>query len=264
LKSQPPAPPTAESQPAASAGAETVKITLTPLQQLQKAIQEFPLDLENYFRMADIYAADDKFADAERTLRTALDISGRDLKVQEKLEDLHLRRARHQVLIAEQRAAKAPSEQAAELAKRLKEELNLQELQVYRGRCERYPNITRWKFELGVRVKRTGNLPEAAKLFEAARNDPDRGGLALLEWGESLQGMKQYQPALERYLEALAALPEKAVEARKLALYRAGVLAAGLKQFDLADRHLSTLAGLDFNYKDVAERLDKLQQMRHK
>ncbi len=45
---------------------------------------------------------------------------------------------------------------------------------------------------------------------------------------------------------------------RKRALYRAGVLAGGLDDLDAARKYLSILAGLDFGYRDVAQRLDKL------
>jgi hypothetical protein len=51
---------------------------------------------------------------------------------------------------------------------------------------------------------------------------------------------------------------------RKLVLYRAGVLAMGLKDIDTAEKHLTELAGLEFGYKDVADRLDKIAQMRNK
>ena len=36
------------------------------------------------------------------------------------------------------------------------------------------------------------------------------------------------------------------------------VLAAGLEDKDSAQKYLGTLAGLDFGYRDVAQRLDKL------
>ncbi|NDH95129.1 MAG: hypothetical protein EBZ13_11495 [Planctomycetia bacterium] len=63
--------------------------------------------------------------------------------------------------------------------------------------------------------------------------------------------MRNYQTALEH-------LGDRELELRKRALYRAGVLAAGLKDRDAAHKHLSTLAELDFGYRDVAARLEKL------
>jgi tetratricopeptide (TPR) repeat protein len=60
------------------------------------------------------------------------------------------------------------------------------------------------------------------------------------------------------------ALTDREVELRKRALYRAGVLASGLDDLDSARKYLSTLAGLDFGYRDVAQRLDKLGSAKDK
>jgi hypothetical protein len=54
------------------------------------------------------------------------------------------------------------------------------------------------------------------------------------------------------------------LDLRKRALYRAGVLSAGLDDVDSARKYLSTLAELDFGYRDVAERLDKLTSAKDK
>ena len=69
---------------------------------------------------------------------------------------------------------------------------------------------------------------------------------------------------MQNYEAALESLSDRELELRKRALYRAGVLAAGLKDFDAAQKHLSTVAGLDFGYRDVAQRLDKLRAGRDK
>jgi hypothetical protein len=42
------------------------------------------------------------------------------------------------------------------------------------------------------------------------------------------------------------------------------VLAAGLKDVDAAQKHLSAVAGLDYGYRDVAQRLDKLRSAKDK
>ncbi len=103
--------------------------------------------------LADHFAKEDKFNEAERILRNALDMSGRSLIVQEKIEDLLMQRERNKIHIAELRAAKDPSEANKELAQRLKLELARQEMEIYRTRVDRYPQETRWHYELGKRLK---------------------------------------------------------------------------------------------------------------
>ncbi|MCK4684393.1 MAG: hypothetical protein KAT44_05500, partial [Pirellulales bacterium] len=69
---------------------------------------------------------------------------------------------------------------------------------------------------------------------------------------------KQYPLAMRNYQTAVESLEDREVELRKRALYRAGVLAAALKDKDGAVKFLSNLAEIDFGYRDVAERLKKL------
>jgi hypothetical protein len=63
--------------------------------------------------------------------------------------------------------------------------------------------------------------------------------------------MRNYQTAVE-------SLGDREVELSKRALYRAGVLAAAMKDKDAALKFPSNLAEVDFGYRDVAERLKKL------
>ncbi len=69
---------------------------------------------------------------------------------------------------------------------------------------------------------------------------------------------------MRNYVTAVESLTEREVELRKRALYRAGVLATGLEDNDAAQKYLSLLAGLDFGYRDVAQRLDKLGSLKDK
>ena len=63
---------------------------------------------------------------------------------------------------------------------------------------------------------------------------------------------------MQNYVTAVDVLTDREPDLRKRALYRAGVLASGLEDPDNAKKYLSMLAGIDFGYRDVAQRLDKL------
>jgi hypothetical protein len=67
---------------------------------------------------------------------------------------------------------------------------------------------------------------------------------------------------MRNYVAAVESLTDRELELRKRALYRAGVLATGLEDRDAAGKYLSMLAGLDFGYRDVAQRLDKLSSLK--
>jgi tetratricopeptide (TPR) repeat protein len=211
-----------------------------------------------------LHLREDRFDDAQRILEQAQQASGGgDLTVRERLEDLELQRARHQMEIADQRAAQEKTEEALTLARRIKAEANQREVEVYAARCERSPGNTGLQYELGVRLKRAGKFNDAIQTLQTARSDIKRKAVVLIELGECFQHIKQYKLAMNNYEHAVEATSNREPGTRKLALYRAGVLAMGLKDWDAAERYLTELAELDFAYKDVAERLDKLSRARH-
>lgn len=237
--------------------------SMTPEQRLKKAIQESPSEVKNYIDLAELFGKSDRHDDVEKVLSKALEMSGGDIKVREALEDAQLRRARHQLTIAEQRAAKDKTPESEKLQQKMRVEMNRAELEVFRARSDRYPANLNYKYELGVRLKRAGNFDEAIRTFQSARNDPKRKAAVLVELGECFQHIKQYQLALKNYQDALELIPEREEEHRKTALYRAGRVALHLKDLDVAEKLLNELAGLDFGYKDVRACLDKAQQLRN-
>ncbi len=142
-------------------------------------------------------------------------------------------------------------------------DLNARELDVWKGRCERYPNNLAFKYELGLRYKINGDYNNAIMQFQPAQNEPRRKGVCCLQLGMCFQAIKQYQMAISSYDQAIENIPDRDAENKKRAYYEAGRLAVGLKQLELAEKYLKSLAGMDFNYKDVASLLDKLEELRN-
>jgi tetratricopeptide (TPR) repeat protein len=186
------------------------------------------------------------------------------LTVCERLEDVQLKRGRSRAEVAERRAVAEKTEEAIAHAKRVKGEVNQAELEIYTARCERSPGNPSFHYELGLRLKRSGQFNEAIRNFQAARGEAKRKASVLIELGECFQHIKQYKLALTNYTQAVEASSQREPNTQKLALYRAGKLALGLKDLDTAETYLTELAGLDFGYKDVAESLDKLGRLRDK
>ena len=58
-------------------------------------------------------------------------------------------------------------------------------------------------------------------------------------------------------------IPDRDADNKKRALYLAGRLALFLKNVEIAEKHLTALAGLDFSYKDVSALLDKIERGGH-
>ncbi len=235
----------------------------SPEQTLEKKIAKDPANVSLYLELADLHQKEERFNEAEAVLKRALDASGGNTEVREYLEDVELRHARHEVLRAENRAKKENTDEATELWSQMKNELNNKELEIYRNRSERYPTNLGYKYELGVRLYKAKKYQDGIRILQEARNDPKRKGMVLFYLGACFETIKQYKLALTHYEESLDHISDREPEQRKLAMYRAGAVAMDrVKDYEKAEKHLNALAGLDFAYKDVGERLDKLQKLR--
>ena len=253
----------AEHQRAADAQQEA-ESRLTPEKRLEKAIAKDPADVSNYVQLAELHQSNEDFAQAEEVLNRALEASGGELAIRERLEDVQIRRKRQQVNQAKSRAASEKTSEAVELYRKLVSDLNRFEIELYTARSDRYPNNLAHRFELGVRLKRAEMYREAIKPLQAAREEPRLKGEVLLNLGECFQQIKQYKLAMSNYEAAVGAISDRSSDSKKLALYRAGCLAMALKDLDRAEEYLTELAGMEFDFKDVAERLDKISQLRDK
>lgn len=252
-KSEPPAEPNDE--PAAPAKSRE--------EELLEKIRLYPAELEHYKDLADEYTHVDRLRDAERVLTKALAVSSGDLDTRERLEDTQLRRMRQQTDVADRRAHEEQTPETIELAKRMHAQANQTELEVFAARAERNPGNLHYQYELGLRLKRAGKFREAIQSFQTARGDASRLADTQLHLGECFQKIEQFRLAMSSYEAAVAAATDPNSDLHKLARYRAGVLATGLGDLDKAEKHLTELAAADFGYRDVADRLDKLAQMRN-
>lgn len=232
-------------------------------QELLAAIDAEPAEISNYIQLAELLTAQDRLRDAEKLLTRALAAAGGgDLAIREQLEETQLRRAQQQVLVAQRRADAEKTDDARQLARRMEAQANQAELEVYTARTGREPANAMLQYELGLRAKRAGKYKEAIQAFQAARDDVRHKALVQLHLGESFQHIRQFRLALASYEAAIEAADTLQPDTKKLALYRAGALAADLKEPEQAEKYLTQLAAIDFGYRDVADRLDKLAKIR--
>jgi tetratricopeptide (TPR) repeat protein len=246
---------------AADTAAETADTSQE--QALLEAVQARPGEVENYFELAKIFTAQHRLREAEQIMTQALAVTGGgDLGVREQLEEIQLQRVRQQVEIAARRAEQEKSDEAQELAKRMAAQANQLELEVYAARSARDPGNLLLQYELGLRLKRAGKFKEAISAFQSVRDDARHRAMVQIHLGESFQHIRQFKLALASYEAAIEAADTMQPDVQKLALYRAGVLAAEFKDIDRAERYLTQLAAIDFGYRDVADRLDKLAALR--
>ena len=230
-------------------------------ERLKQRIAADPQELEPYLALADMYNQEERFREAEATLVKAVEVSGGRQDIKERLEDAQLTNLQTRIRGAEKKAKTSGAEEDVKEYKRLRLKLRRLELDIYKARAERYPTNLAFKHELGLRYQALGDYKQAIAQFQSARNDPRRRGMCLLALGECFQQIGQGRLAMDHYNQAVAEIPDREIDNKKLALYRAGWLALRLKDQAAARKHLTALANLDFAYKDVADLLDKTEEL---
>jgi len=245
-----------------SRGGGDAEIEVTPEQRLLQQIKKAPEQLPLYVELGQMYFTKERFQEAVEVLTKALELSHGDADVQERLYDARVRSLQLQIREAEDQYH-AGDKKAALVHKELRKKFKLLDLEVYKFRCERYPNNVTFKYFLGLAHQRLGDFSEAIKQFQVARTDPRRKGECLLSLGQCFQQIKQSRLAMSHYSQAVEEIPDRDIENKKLALYLAGRLALGLEDGKNAEKYLGQLAQLDFAYRDVSSLLDKVEKLGH-
>jgi len=248
--------------PGGAAGQGAAVEMLSEEDRLERDIARRPKDIPPYLELADLFIREDRFDKAEDALARALEASDGDVTVRERWEDVQIRRLRHELLMLEKQVKETGSEELKTRHGQLRKDLFAKELDVYKARAERYPNNLAFKYDLGVRYQLNGRYNEAIAEYQLARNDPRRKGLCMLNLGQCFQHIKQDGLAMSHYEEAIKEIPDRDADNKKKALYLAAKLAFKLGDLDTAERHATTLAAMDFSYRDVAQLLDAIAQRR--
>jgi tetratricopeptide (TPR) repeat protein len=235
---------------------------LTPEQRLEREIRRNPKDVGKYVELSELYLRDENFAKAEEVLGRAFEVSNKDADIREKWEDVQLRGLRQQMTKAQDKAEASGAEEDQEQFEDLRQQFNAKDLEFCRNRVARYPNNLLFRYDLGERYKINGLFSEAIAEYQHSRNDPRRKGLSLLSLGQCFQKIRQFRLSASHFDEAIREIPDRDAGSKKKALYMAGRLAMAMSELDTAERHLTALAGMDFNYRDVSALLDKIAEMR--
>ncbi|MFH1923457.1 MAG: tetratricopeptide repeat protein [Planctomycetota bacterium] len=235
---------------------------LSPEKRLEKEIARHPDDISKYHELAELYISHEQYDRAIEVYARAFEASDGDEEVRERWEDAQLRHLRQRAERADREAKRSGDDEAKQRCEELRRELVAKELEVHQNRVKRYPTNLTFRYDLGLRYQMNGRYNEAIAEYQQARNDPRRRGLCMLALGQCFQQIKQFRLAMSHYEEAIQEIPDRDSQNKKLALYLAGRLAAAMKNFDVGEKHLTTLAGLDFSYRDVSTLLDKIAKLR--
>jgi tetratricopeptide (TPR) repeat protein len=138
-------------------------------------------------------------------------------------------------------------------------ELEKFELEHYRLCVENYPTDLQVKYEYGVRLVRSKRYDEAIPLFQEAQKDPRRKIAAMNKIGQCFFMKGWYADAIDIFNRAIESYEIKDDNVAKELRYNLGRTYEEQKEIGKALEIYRKIAQLDFAYKDVSQRVDKLR-----
>ncbi len=132
------------------------------------------------------------------------------------------------------------------------------ELDEYQERCANYPTDLGLKYELGRRQFLSGQYDDAISSLQTAQRDPRRSLRARSLIGQSFVKKGWFREAAETFTKALQS--ESTEEFTKELRYHLGDVLMQMDELDKAQEQFATVAQLDYNYRDVRERIDNIRK----
>ena len=237
------------------------EIQLTPRQRLERGFRDNPANIDQALELAQLHLDEDRPFDAEKVLTKAVDASDDDPAIRQQLEEVQMLRSKRKLEGAQHRAKIDKTYKTHEVVTQLKQEHHQLELDIYTARFQRQPEKKKLAYEIGMRYKQLDKQQKAFEHFEAALDDPKVRALASLQCGECQQRFKDYPQAMHFYRQAIQWATElNQPNCTKMSLYRAGVLASGMRLYEAARRYFTELLQLDPDFRDAEERLEQLKE----
>lgn len=225
---------------------------------LEAKIAADPTNANAYLHLASYYRRADKLDQAQKVLLDGLGPTGNSFELSQELADLETEAFRQDLAVAEEKLRSRPKdEELLAIRARLVKEVATRELDYFRQRSDRFPTDNSYKFEVGVRLMKTGQVDEAISQLQAIRSDPRHQGKALVYLGFCFKSRNNWRLAQRNFEEALPRLGVGDEALRKEILFQ---LAKG--HAEAGDVHRAVdfgceLANLDFAYNDIGKLLDE-------
>ncbi len=175
-----------------------------------------------------------------------------DLIYKQYAQDISIKQSRR-------KARRARDAGDSDRARELSSKLLKFEIKVYQERVKQYPTENRWKYELARRLFQAGLFDDAIPQFQGARADPKLRMQADLHLGRCFFEKKYYPQAIGTLKKAVEAyeIPEDTV-GKNLQYWLARSLEDSGEGDEARDVYGKILE-LDYNFRDVRDRLERLQ-----
>ncbi len=241
---------------------KTQDYRLSAVEEARAAYAKDPDLPKSVFDLADALADLGEEASENEAIRLLEDAgeSRQDFRYLKQAGVLRIKQIKRKLRTAKRLLAKQPEDAPAQATVReLTEKLNTTEREHYRLCMENYPTDTGAKYEYGVRLINNEQYNEAIPLFQEAQKDPKRKISAMAKIGYCFFMKAWYTDAIEVFARAIDAYEIKDDATAKELRYN--LARAYEEQGDKAKalEYFRRIAQLDFGYKDVSNRVDRLR-----
>jgi tetratricopeptide (TPR) repeat protein len=232
------------------------------VEDARKAYANEPELAKNAFNLADALADLEKDESENEAIELLESLHERhqDFRYKERAGLLRIRQIRRRRRAAKKRLKAQPDSVDAQAhVKEQDEALHRMELEHYRLCVENHPTDLAAKYEYGQRLADDGQYNDAIPLFQEAQRDPRRKIPAMGKIGYCFFMKAWYADAIDVFTQAIDAYEIKDDATAKELRYN---LARAYEEQNDAETALELyrkIAQLDFGYKDVRQRVDRLR-----
>lgn len=228
---------------------------------LKHAIRKEPDNLNHYLRLAEYYQDQRQFPQSLEMYEQVLEKSPNNTDVLEFKEDVELEILREKLADQSELFRKNPDKKRLkEKIVDLRKQLIKREIEVLEPRIERHPQDMRMRYDLAERFRKTKQHAKAIPLYQQASADSRLKEDALVWLGECFVRDNKLELGKRQFEKAVDSLnAADKPDAYKLAHYWLGRIFEKAGRNDDADHHYTEILSVDYSYRDVQERLEKLQ-----
>ncbi len=241
---------------------KTESYRLSAVEEARKALAQDPNLSRNIFKLAETLSD----LQDERGENEAIELlenaykTKDDFSFKQRAGTIRIKQLRRKVREAKTALEAKPDEpQAKARLSELSDQLNSTELEHYRLCVENYPTDLKAKYEYGICLLRNKQYDDAIPLFQDAQKDPRHKILAMNKIGLCFFEKGWFADAIDVFTQAIDSYEIKDDATAKELRYN---LASSYEQQGDAEKALEIyrkIAQLDFAYKDVRQRVDKLR-----
>ena len=241
---------------------KTEDYRLSAVEQARKEFAQDPNLPRNIFNLAQTLSDlqnDEAENEAIELLENAYKTKN-DFSFKQRAGELRIKQLKRKTREAKAALETKPQDdEARSRVAELSAQLNSVELEHYHLCVENYPTDLQAKYEYGIRLVRNKRYDEAIPLFQDAQKDPRRKISAMDKIGLCFFMKGWFADAIDIFTHAIAAYEIKEDDIAKELRYN---LACAYEQQGDTEKALEIyrkIAQLDFAYKDVRQRVDKLR-----